>query len=135
MPRIAKREYDTSFFHIMVQGIRKEYIFEDIKDKEKYINMLYKKLEKNNIKIIAYCIMSNHAHMLIYVENIKELSEYMRAVNTAYALYYNKKYRKAGYVFILILFIKAETAKHTIDLIFTVKILSAAFFCFGQFFF
>ena len=49
MPRIAKRDYDTSFFHIMVQGIRKEYIFESEVDKEKYINILYKKLEKYNI--------------------------------------------------------------------------------------
>ena len=99
MPRIAIKDYDTSFFHIMVQGIRKEYIFENKIDKEKYIEILYEKLEKNNVKIIAYCIMSNHAHILVYIEDIKELSEYMRAVNTTYALYYNKKYKKAGYVF------------------------------------
>lgn len=99
MPRIAKKDYDTSFFHIMVQGIRKENIFENNTDKEKYINILYKKLEKHNIKIIAYCVMDNHVHILTYFEDINEVSEYMRAVNTTYAIYYNKKYRKAGYVF------------------------------------
>lgn len=34
MPRIARSSLGTSFFHIIVQGINKEYIF----DKEEYIN-------------------------------------------------------------------------------------------------
>ena len=29
MPRIARRDYNTSFFHVMVQGIRKEFVFND----------------------------------------------------------------------------------------------------------
>ena len=43
--------------------------------------------------------MNNHAHLLIYVEKINELSEFMRVINTTYALYYNKKYKTKGYVF------------------------------------
>ena len=89
MPRVAKKDYDTSFFHIMVQGIRKENIFNKDEYKEKYLELLYKYLEKYDVKIIAYCIMDSHAHLLVYVEKINELSEYMRSVNTTYALYYN----------------------------------------------
>ncbi len=66
---------------------------------EIYSNLLYKYLKKFDVKIIAYCIMNNHAHLLIYVEQVNALSEFMRAVNTTYALYYNKKYKKVGYVF------------------------------------
>ena len=36
MPRVARKYYNTSFFHVMVQGIRKEYIFNDIEDMEFY---------------------------------------------------------------------------------------------------
>ena len=37
MPRIPKEYINTSFFHIMVQGINKEYVFNNNKDKEKYL--------------------------------------------------------------------------------------------------
>lgn len=42
MPRIAIKDYDTSFFHIMVQGIRKEYIFKQEEDMETYSRLIYK---------------------------------------------------------------------------------------------
>ena len=99
MPREARKNYNTSFFHIMVQGIRREYIFNENDDKEYYIKLLYRYFLKFKIKIIAYCIMSNHAHILVYFEDIKELSEYMRSVNTAYAIYYKRKYKVVGYIF------------------------------------
>lgn len=99
MPRIAIRDYNTSFFHVMVQGIRKEYIFNEHNDIKTYLKLIYEYIQKYKVKIIAYCIMNNHAHLLIYVEEINELSEFMRAINTTYALYYNKKYKRTGYVF------------------------------------
>lgn len=99
MPRIAMKDYNTSFFHIMVQGIRKEYVFREEEDIETYYRLIYKYISKYHVKIIAYCIMNNHAHLLVYVEKINELSEFMRAINTTYALYYNKKYKLNGYVF------------------------------------
>ena len=49
--------------------------------------------------IVAYCIMNNHAHFLINTEDTNELSEFMRKVNTTYAIYYNKKYDRCGFVF------------------------------------
>ena len=69
MPRISIKDYNASFFHIMVQCIRKEYIFCDEEDKNKYLKLMYENLDKYEVKIIAYCIMGNHAHMLIYIEN------------------------------------------------------------------
>ncbi len=68
MPRIAIKDYNTSFFHVMVQGIRKEYIFDSKEDIEKYLNLLLKYLDKFEIKIIANCVMNNLAHVLVYVE-------------------------------------------------------------------
>lgn len=99
MPRISIKDYNASFFHIMVQGIRKEYIFCDEEDKNKYLKLMYENLDKYEVKIIAYCIMGNHAHMLIYIENKNEMSKFMKSVNIGYARYYNKKYKKVGYVF------------------------------------
>lgn len=55
----------------MVQGINKENIFYQEIYIKKYLKFLKENQEKNNIKTIAYCIMKNHAHLLIKATNIK----------------------------------------------------------------
>ena len=56
-------------------------------------------IEQCKIKIVAYCIMNNHAHILIETDKVNDLSKYMQRLNTIYAKYYNKKYSRVGYVF------------------------------------
>lgn len=99
MARIRKENINTSFFHIMVQGNNKDYIFNSEKDIYEYIKIMKETKEKNDIIILAYCIMNNHAHMLINEENVENLTKYMHRVNLIYAKYYNKKYDRVGYVF------------------------------------
>ena len=60
---------------------------------------MYKLKQAQEIDIISYCIMNNHAHILIKTEILEELSKYMQRLNTSYAKYYNKKYDRVGYVF------------------------------------
>ncbi len=99
MARIPKKYINTSFFHIMVQGISKECIFNYKKDVEKYLSILKKTKEEVKLGIISYCIMNNHAHLLIYTEDTNELIKYMHKSNLKYAKYYNNKYSRVGYVF------------------------------------
>ena len=99
MPRIARRDYNTSFFHVMVQGIRKEFVFNDKEDMECYLELIYIYMKKYKVKIISYCMMNNHMHLLVYVDKIESLSKFMKGINTKYAMHYNKRYKKDGYVF------------------------------------
>ena len=91
MPRIARNQYNGKIFHITVKGINSEYIFDNNEDKTEYLKLLHEKKININIKILAYCIMNNHAHILLKCEEISEISEFMKKVNTAYAIFYNKK--------------------------------------------
>ena len=99
MPRIPRMYLNTEYFHVITQGINKTYIFDSPIDIKYYIKNMYDINRKYNIEIIAYCIMNNHAHILIKCNKIKYLSEYMHNLNTRYACYYNKKYKRVGYVF------------------------------------
>lgn len=99
MPRIARKDYKTNYFHIIVQGMNKEWIFKKEKYLKKYRELLLNNKENYDIKILAYCIMNNHAHILIYCEKIEELSQYMKSVNTSYANYYNTIEERVGHVF------------------------------------
>lgn len=99
MPRHARKNYETSFFHVIVQGINKEYIFNEEENIEKYLQIIDNNLNEGEIEIISYCIMNNHAHFLIYTKSIEELSKFMLKTNTSFARYYNKKISRVGYVF------------------------------------
>lgn len=99
MPRIPRMHIKTNFFHIMTQGINKSFIFDNSIDIKYYIGIMYKLKEEHDVKIIAYCVMNNHVHILIETKDLKELSKYMQRLNMQYGRYYNKKYNRVGYVF------------------------------------
>lgn len=99
MPRIARKDLNTPFIHVMVQGINKEYIFESKADIELYLSVINKNIENYNLTIMAYCMMNNHAHFLMYVEDIKELGEFMKICNLQYAHIYNKEKKRVGTLF------------------------------------
>ena len=99
MPRFPRNYIKTTAFHVITQGINRSYIFQNPEDIKYYIKVMYKLNEQCKIKIVAYCIMNNHAHILIETDKINNLSKYMQWLNTIYAKYYNKKYSRVGYVF------------------------------------
>ncbi len=99
MPRDARNNIHSNFFHVMIQGINKEYIFEKEIEIKTYLKYLKQKLEHKNLLIISYCIMNNHAHFLVYTKDIMEISKLMSQVNTRYAMFYNKRHDRCGFVF------------------------------------
>lgn len=99
MPRFSRGSIKTTYFHVMTQGINKSYIFDKPEDIKYYIKIMYELKEEHKLRIVAYCIMNNHTHLLIHVKKTEELSKYMQRLNIKYAYYYNKKYNRVGYVF------------------------------------
>lgn len=99
MPRVSRGCVEAQYYHIMVQGIGKEYIFENETMKNKYKELISKKSNLNTILIIAYCIMDNHAHILIKTEKNEHLSKMMAQINSSYGKFYNRIRNRVGYVF------------------------------------
>ena len=99
MPRIARDVFDASFFHVIVQGINKEFIFKEERFINQYLKLIRKHIDNFNVEIIAYCIMGNHAHFLLKTDSIEEISKVMHKTNGMYAKYYNFINERVGYVF------------------------------------
>ena len=101
MPRKPRNISETQFSHVIIQGLNKDYIFAENCFKKLYLNLLdkYKQEFESNIEILAYCIMDNHAHLLIYSPKIEILSNFMQKINTCFAKRYNAQKSHTGYVF------------------------------------
>lgn len=99
MPRINRSNLNSLYLHVMVQGINKEKIFKNDYYKNKYLNYIVEEQKNKNVRCLVYVIINNHAHILIYYENIEDVSKLMNVVNSKFAKLYNKQNNRIGYVF------------------------------------
>lgn len=87
---------DDSIFHVTWQCHNREFHLKTNWAKQKYYDLLLKYKDKYNIKIHSYCFMSNHPHITGYVSNKKNLSDFLRIVNSQFARYYNLVRKRRG---------------------------------------
>ena len=99
MPRKPRIHYPGALYHVMVRGNNGEKVFLDERHKSKYLDVLalYKE-EKLGFKLYAFCIMDNHAHLLIEVQD-DPLSQIMQRLQQVYTQWFNRKYSRTGHVF------------------------------------
>ena len=91
----------------MLRGVNRQQIFEQEEDYRKFIFILrdmvsprdeFKRPLPPRCAIYAYCLMSNHVHLLIKEEGDR-IGEVIKKVATRYAMYYNNKYEHYGHLF------------------------------------
>lgn len=98
MPRQPRVYSKTGIYHVMIRGINKEKIFAKGMYKSRLLNIIQEISEEVDFKLIAYCVMNNHLHLLTKAGN-NELTTFMKKLNIKYAMYYNKVEDRYGYVF------------------------------------
>ncbi|MEN8136428.1 MAG: transposase, partial [Thermodesulfobacteriota bacterium] len=98
MSRPLRIEYPGAWYHVMNRGRRRENIFLNPRDYETFIKVLHEADEGWNIKISAYCLMSNHYHLLVHTPD-GNISRCMRHINGVYTQRFNRDYKKDGQLF------------------------------------
>ena len=82
----------------MTRALNKQVLFDEEEDFLFYLQILDNAAKKHKVSIYAYCLMTNHTHLLIFDKG-NHINEFMKSINTTYAKYYNKKNGRLGYVF------------------------------------
>ncbi|WP_432357145.1 transposase [Sporosarcina sp. UB5] len=85
------------YFHVTMRGNNRQPIFETPEDKMNLMRAFDYAYDKYPFSIVAYCIMSNHYHLLIQSE--VQLSRVMARINRRYSDYYSKRYDHVGHVY------------------------------------
>ncbi len=98
MSRTARVKSKTGIYHIIIRGINRQILFEEEEDSIKFIQTIQKYRERCQYELYAYCLMSNHLHLLLK-EGKEPLETIMRRICSSYVLWYNKKYDRIGYLF------------------------------------
>lgn len=98
MPRAARIKSYDSIYHIMCRSINNTPLFNDLKDKDRYLHLVKKYQDRFEFKVYGYCLMTTHAHMIIDC-NGADISKIMQGINQCYAQYFNIKHHRNGHVF------------------------------------
>jgi putative transposase len=96
MPRIARVCAEGYPHHITQRGNNKEKTFFDNEDKRFYLEVLRRYKDKYKMKILAYCLMGNHVHILAIPEKETSLARGIGMTNLLYTQYINRKYGRSG---------------------------------------
>jgi len=80
------------------RGNEQKDVFKSRRDREKFLAYLASATERYGAAIHAYCLMSNHYHLLLETP-VGNLSQIMRHINGAYTTYFNIKRKRAGHLF------------------------------------
>jgi putative transposase len=98
MPRQARLDCPGTLHHVMVRGIEKGPIVLDDKDREDFLSRLGLIAGDTDTEIYAWCLMPNHAHILLR-SGPEGMVKLMRRLLTGYAVMHNRRHDRHGHLF------------------------------------
>lgn len=97
MPRMPRITSKLNLYHICDRGVDKRAIFNDDTDREKFIKLLADVLQNVEGSLIAWCLMTNHIHLVVQMDK-DEMSQMMQSLVGRYAQFYNWRHGRSGYL-------------------------------------
>ncbi|TAE61395.1 MAG: transposase [Nostocales cyanobacterium] len=98
MPRRQTPLQIGNFYHIYNRGNNHQSIFFERENYIYFLRLIKQHIISNGIDMIAYCLMPNHYHFLVYLNN-DNLSDSMKSLSLAYTKAVNKRFNRSGVLF------------------------------------
>mgnify|MGYP001765238822 FL=1 len=97
MPRKLRVQYPGAIYHVMSRGDRREDIFFDDVDRHDFIKTLAEACQKADWQVHAFCLMSNHYHLVVETPNANLVAG-MTWLQSSYTIRLNNRHKLAGHV-------------------------------------
>jgi len=98
MARKLRVEYPGAIYHVMNRGDRREAIFGDDEDRERFITTLGEACAKTGWQVHALCLMSNHFHLVVETP-AGNLVAGMKWLLGTYTGRFNRRHKLFGHLF------------------------------------
>jgi len=98
MARKLRVEYPGAIYHVMNRGDRRDLIFMDDADRQRFVETLGEACAKTGWQVHAYVLMPNHFHMV--VETLRpNLVAGMKWLLSTYTSRFNRRHKLVGHLF------------------------------------
>jgi len=98
MARQLRIQYEGAIYHLMSRGDRREEIFRDDLDRRSFLETLGTACQKTGWQVHAYCLMSNHFHLVVETPRAN-LVEGMKWLLGTYTMRFNRRHKLSGHLF------------------------------------
>ncbi|MFA6241146.1 MAG: transposase [Candidatus Hydrogenedentales bacterium] len=98
MSRFARVVVPGFPHHVTQRGNRQADVFEDDEDRRAYLRFLKQYAERRGLSVWAYCLMTNHVHLVVVPEREDSLAKGLRDAHTVYAMRFNTRTGLSGHV-------------------------------------
>ena len=98
MPRQARTVFAGVPHHITQRGNRREDVFFTDEDRETYLEWLKDYCSKHKVEILAYCLMTNHIHLIALPKTETGLQSVLKPLHMRYAQRFNRQRNWKGHV-------------------------------------
>lgn len=98
MPRRARQHSDSGIYHVMLRGINRQAILLDDEDNLRFLQCLAKATELSGCFVLAYCLMTNHVHLVVRTR-AETIGAVIKRLGVRYAFWFNTRYERVGHLF------------------------------------
>jgi putative transposase len=98
MARPPRRQAPGAVYHVTSRGVRRSDVFTDARDRFRFLQLLQNVVELLEWRCHAYCLMTNHYHLLLETPHAN-ISRGMQRLNSVYAQWFNWRHGFKGHVF------------------------------------
>ena len=98
MPRTARASVGGLCYHVLNRGNARAEVFHDEADYRGFLELLGAAGERVPMRVLGFCLMPNHFHLVLWPRAEGELSRYLQWLLTAHVRRYHRRYRSSGHV-------------------------------------
>jgi len=84
--------------HVTQRGNNRQDVFFGDNDRRYYLRLLAEQAAEQNLAVEAYCLMTNHVHLIVTPPMAGALSQTLRRVNQFYTQYINRMHARSGHL-------------------------------------
>ena len=96
MPKKLRHFPSGYIFHVMNRAVVRSGIFSTDQDYDAFVAVLAERQLRVPIRILAWCIMPNHWHLILSPERDQDVSEYMRLVSVTHVQRWHAFHKTSG---------------------------------------
>ena len=98
MARNARCIWPGLAYHVTQRGSNHQTVFFSNSDRHHYLALLRENLTDCDTRVLAFCLMSNHMHLVLVPGQADSLAVLLRRVHGRYAQYLNVKKQRSGHL-------------------------------------